>query len=140
MIHVNKPALRSHDDETINLLSGKHDQSGSGPPNPERSLNAERSSSPSLESNNGVSSNVQFKDYQLRGVGTWDRDESGKSLTPFIVLVVFLLFSTLVVSYYNEREGESERYHWTLLGYSGRLMAIGKKANHWCLRGCCRTR
>ena len=40
---------------------------------------------------------------QIPSAGTWKRDLAGKSLTKFIVLILFLLFSCVVVSfsYYN---------------------------------------
>ena len=39
-----------------------------------------------------------FYNYKFQGTGTLERDEAGKSLTPFLVLAIFLLFSCLVVS------------------------------------------
>lgn len=45
-----------------------------------------------------VVTSSRFYSYTFENTGTHERDESGKSLTPFLVLAIFLIFSCLVVS------------------------------------------
>ena len=45
-----------------------------------------------------VVTSSHFYSYTFENTGTHERDESGKSLTPFLVLAIFLIFSCLVVS------------------------------------------
>lgn len=96
VIHVNKPNLRRsqsppHNEERVKLLSKQNPSDESVSVNTQ--LITTRETSP-----HNMDNSVRFNGYQFIGAGTWERDESGKSLTPFLVIVIFLLFSCLVVS------------------------------------------